>query len=221
MIPIKKSDGTALQVLLDAARGKGKEGDANVYRSGPVYEQLKQDFHEKCYLCEDKEMTSIQIEHFEPHQNDLGKKFAWSNLFYACGHCNHNKGTSFWPLLNCTDPADLIWESLEIRFTPFPKTEIDICLTAACPKPVEGANTLKLLKRALAGEGASAMQKDQAKNLRKKMLRAHTELSKYIAVKNLPAIQKAIADDAPFAGMLRWYLKHEHPALLDEAMQNF
>jgi hypothetical protein len=32
--------------------------------------------------------------------------------------------------------------------------------------------------------------------------------------------QKAIADDAPFAGMLRWYLKHEHPALWDEVMQS-
>lgn len=218
MIFVKKSDGTALQILLDAARGKGKNGDANVYRSGPVYEQLKQDFHEKCYLCEDDEITSIQIEHFEPHKGDLGKKFAWNNLFYACGHCNHNKGASFWPLLNCTDPADLVWESLEIRFTPFPKPKLNIDLTSDCPKPVEGANTLKLLKRALTGEGASTMQKEQAQNLRKKMLRTYTELSKCIANKDLSGIKRCIADDAAFAGIWRWHLKTAHPALFDQMM---
>lgn len=219
MIPIKKSDGTALQILLDAARGRGKEGDANVYRSGPVYEQLKQDFHEKCYLCEDSEATSIQIEHFDPHKGDLAKKFAWHNLFYACGHCNNSKGAAFSPLLNCTEPTDLVWESVEIHLiTLFPKAEINIQLTAACPKPIEGENTCRLLRKALAGEKATAIQIDQVKKLHKKMQRAHTELSKCVANKDLFGIKKLIADDAPFAGMLRWHLKRDHPTWFDQVM---
>lgn len=218
MIFVKKSDGTALQILLNAARSKGKEGDANVYRSGPVYEQLKQDFHEKCYLCEDSEATSIQIEHFDPHKGDLAKKFAWHNLFYACGHCNNSKGGAFWPLLNCTEPTDLVWESVEIRLTLFPKVEVNIQLTAACPKPIEGENTCRLLRRVLAGENATAIQTDQVKKLQKKMLRAHTELSRCIANKDWSSIKKLIADDAAFAGMWRWHLKTAHPALFDQVM---
>jgi hypothetical protein len=53
------------------------------------------------------------------------------------------------------------------------------------------------------------------------MLRAYSDLNLHIRSNNRPAIQKAIADDAPFAGMLRWYLKREHPTVLDEAMKNF
>ena len=212
MIHIKKSDGAALQPLLDAAKTKDNE---TVYRDEPVYLQIEKDFHEKCYLCEDNEVTSINIDHFEPHRNDLAKKYDWKNLFYSCGHCNNIKG-AVWPLLNCTDAADQVWESIEIRFTTFPKTEVEILINPACPKPREAENTRLILEKTLAGKGKKAMQITQAKNLRNKMLRAHTELSKAIEKEDMATINKAVADNAAFAGMLRWYLKNDFPALFNQ-----
>lgn len=215
MIPITKSEGTELQVLLDAARNNS---NANVYRSGPVYEQIKTDFQEKCYLCEDDEQTSIQIEHFEPHKDDLIKKFDWNNLFYSCGHCNGVKGARYWPLLNCTNSADQVWESIEIRFKPFPKPTVEINLRPACSKQPEGENTRRLLEKALAGKDATSMQMDQAAKLRKKMLRVHNEFSIAIENGDVAELRAAVSDAAPFAGMLRWYLKNDYPHLFEQVM---
>lgn len=215
MIYIKKSDGSALQAQLDAAK---TQDNANVYRTGPVYQQIKADFHEKCYLCEDNEITAIQIEHFEPHKNDLAKKYDWNNLFYSCGHCNNTKGAGFWPLLNCTNPDDQVWESIEIHFTPFPRASVEIKLNPACPDPQAGENTRKLLEKALAGTDATPMKIDEAKNLRKKMLRAYTNLSDAIARQDLAAVKAAVSDQAAFAGMLRWYLKTDFPDWFKRAM---
>lgn len=220
MIPFTKSDGTKLQKILDVARGKGSgSGDTNVYRSGPVYEQIKADFYEKCYLCEDDEQTSIHIEHFEPHKDDLIKKFDWNNLFYACGHCNGVKGADFWPLLDCTDSTHQVWESIEIRpLELFPKMIVEINLNPECPKPTEGENTRRLLEKILTGKNATSMQMDQARKLRKKMLRAHTNLSTAIEKKDMVAISAAVSDAAPFAGMLRWHLKNHYPGLFAQVM---
>ena len=215
MIYIQKSDGAELQPLLDAAKNKD---DANVYRAGPVYERIKTDFHSKCYLCEDNEVTSIQIEHFEPHQNDRPKKYAWNNLFYSCGHCNNVKGANFWPLLNCTDAADQVWESIEIHFTPFPKTTVEILVSQTCPKKQEGENTRQLLEKALAGKGTTAMKTDEAAILRQKMLRVYNDLSLAIEKLDMDSIRKAISDNSAFAGMLRWYLKNDFPDLFQQVM---
>lgn len=216
MIPISKSKNAELQTLLNVARDKD---DANVYRSGPVYDQIKADFHEKCYLCEDDEQTSIQIEHFEPHKSDPIKKFDWNNLFYSCGHCNGVKGARFWPLLDCTDSADQVWESIEIRFSPFPKATVEINLNPTCPKQLEGVNTCQLLEKALAGKDATSIQRDQAAKLRKKMLRVHNHFSTAIENGNTEAIRAAVSDAAPFAGMLRWHLKNDYPHLFEQVMQ--
>ena len=213
MIYIKKSDGAKLQPLLEAAKNKD---NANVYRTGAVYEQIKADFHEKCYLCEDNELTSIQIEHFEPHKNDLAKKYDWNNLFYSCGHCNAIKGAGFWPLLNCTDATDQIGEFIEIRFTPFPKPTIDVRLSQACPKKQEGENIRDLLEKILTGKGATSMKIDEAATLRRKMLRTYNQFTGIIVSRDIEAIRAAISDKSAFAGMLCWYLKNDFPQLFEQ-----
>lgn len=38
------------------------------YKQPEVLERLQDDFKNKCYLCEDKDITSINVEHFKPHQ---------------------------------------------------------------------------------------------------------------------------------------------------------
>ncbi len=217
MITIQKSDKPELRSLLDNAKGSDNE---TVYRNGTVYNQIKDDFHGKCYLCEDDEATSIQIEHFNPHKGDKGKKYDWNNLFFSCGHCNNLKGDKFWPLLNCTDFNDAVWDSIEIRFTAFPKAKIEIVGHPSLGKEEKCKNTCKLLQRSLGGENTTPMKKDEAINLRKKMLRVHKNLAVGIVNGDTGAIKSLITDKAPFAGMQRWTLKNEYPHIFKELVVN-
>ena len=66
--------------------------DTKNYRHQVVVEKIKNNFNNKCYLCELKESTSINIEHFILHRVNEELKYKWSNLYFACGHCNGIKG---------------------------------------------------------------------------------------------------------------------------------
>ncbi len=216
MITFLKTENSTLQELLDEAKTKGKEGDANVYRQGDVYEQVKSDFKEKCYLCEDDEATSIQMEHFNPHKGDLHKKYDWNNLFYSCGHCNGLKGAKYWQLLNCTSDDDKVWQSVELKFHDFPKTRVEVIAHPQAGKEVECENTCELLRKTLNGEDTTAMKKDEAKKLRKKMLRVHKELAN--SINSSEKIKELISDEAAFAGMQRWTLKNEYPDIFNQVV---
>ena len=63
------------------------------YREFDVMEQLRHDFHGKCYLCELGDVTDVQVEHLLPHHNRtiIERVFDWNNLFYSCTHCNSVK----------------------------------------------------------------------------------------------------------------------------------
>lgn len=63
------------------------------YSEPDVVMQLKSDFHDKCYICGLNHLQDPQIEHLLPHKNGRfpERKFAWENLFWACGHCNSVK----------------------------------------------------------------------------------------------------------------------------------
>lgn len=51
------------------------------YSEEDVLNELSKIFHDKCYLCEIKDPTSLNVEHFYAHQGDLDKKFDWKNLY--------------------------------------------------------------------------------------------------------------------------------------------
>ena len=63
------------------------------YDKPDVIERLKRDFHNKCYICEMKELQDPNVEHLLPHKNGKypERKFDWENLFWSCGHCNSIK----------------------------------------------------------------------------------------------------------------------------------
>ncbi len=210
MITIEKVADDDMQALLNEAKETNRE---NVYRSGPVYEQIKSDFHGKCYLCEDNEITSIQIEHFEPHKGEIDKKYDWNNLFFSCGHCNNLKGAQFWPLLNCTDPEDDVWESIEIRFTAYPKATVEIIGHPPQGKEQQCENTQKLLNKTLNGINTTSMKKDEAAIIRRKMLRIHNDLAKRIEAGDEDSLKELLSNNAPFTGVQRWTLRNEYPDL--------
>ena len=50
------------------------------YNTPEVNVALYENFYGKCYICENKEATSYQIEHFVPHRGDDELKYNWNNL---------------------------------------------------------------------------------------------------------------------------------------------
>lgn len=88
--------------------------------SGPdVIEQLRRDFHNKCYICELNDLQDPQVEHLLPHKNGRypERKYDWNNLFWVCGHCNDVKNQQKYDegILDCCkeDPEKRIFFRLE------------------------------------------------------------------------------------------------------------
>jgi hypothetical protein len=69
-----------------------------------VVHALRKAFHDKCYICETKEPLSLNVEHFDAHQDDIDKMYDWHNLFLACARCNNFKRHLYNNLIDCTDP---------------------------------------------------------------------------------------------------------------------
>lgn len=85
------------------------------YDSEDVYKQLRDDFHDKCYICETPQPLSINVEHFISHRNNNeDKKFDWNNLYFACGRCNNIKGIRFDGILDCCDETVDVHKSLKL-----------------------------------------------------------------------------------------------------------
>lgn len=106
MVKIERIENEATKQAIESlAREKIKaNGKSN---TDAVVKALQEVFHGKCYLCEDKHSTVWEVEHLIPHGGDVNLKFDWHNLFWACGHCNHIKGSKYKPILDCTKvPVD-------------------------------------------------------------------------------------------------------------------
>lgn len=85
------------------------------YDKQDVIERLKRDFHNKCYICETKELQDPNVEHLLPHKNGKypERKFDWENLFWSCAHCNEIKNNSKYDegILDCCrqDPEKYLY----------------------------------------------------------------------------------------------------------------
>lgn len=95
----RKSTLKAQQAIASLAKEKAKHG---TYNTEEVNNALKEMFHKKCYICENKEPTSYQIEHLIPHRKNEELKFDWNNLFLSCAHCNNTKNDKYEPILDCS-----------------------------------------------------------------------------------------------------------------------
>ncbi len=89
------------------------------YDRQDVIERLKKDFHNKCYICEMKELQDPNVEHLLPHKNGKypERKFNWENLFWACGHCNSMKNNNKYDagIIDCCkqDPEKYLYFCIE------------------------------------------------------------------------------------------------------------
>ncbi len=83
-------------------------------------EQVQEEFFHKCYICENKDLVTIQTEHFNPDEN---LRLDWFNLFYSCGHCNGIKGVKYFEMLKCTDFTTIITDVIRFDINPIPKEQ--------------------------------------------------------------------------------------------------
>lgn len=108
MVKIERTFPAPLSLALEARKASGK------YDKPDVVKQLREDAHDKCYICEMKELQDPVVEHLLPHKDGKypDRKFDWNNLFWACGHCNGVKNQQKYDegIIDCCsqDPEELI-----------------------------------------------------------------------------------------------------------------
>ena len=130
------------------------------YTSGSLYELLKSDFNEKCYIYEDKAAKrGIEIDHRHAHKGDAALKYDWNNLFFACHHCNRLKNACY-NIIDCTQDDPEEYFNLEIK----PEIKMEIIITKIKDAPFVD-ETVRLLERVFNGESRPIMR-DECIDLR-------------------------------------------------------
>ncbi|HEM8180731.1 TPA: hypothetical protein U2M35_002124 [Providencia rettgeri] len=187
------------------------------YDGEDVYEALQECFHYKCYLCETKYLSDINIEHFYPHENDDNLKFSWDNLYYACSRCNNIKSNKFKNLLDCCS-SELVWNKIKLlpSFAPRPK---NLIVEAQFPdsKTVETAELLTEIYN----NDNTMNKKITAKSLRMMVVQTTHKLIKQMEIfhnidstceeKNtaLEKIKIMINKNYPYSAFCRWMIKED------------
>lgn len=108
MVKIERTPTPPASLAIEASKAHGS------YSQSDVIQQLLDDFHHKCYICELRDPPDIQVEHLRPHYNrSISERvFDWDNLFLSCPHCNHVKASVKYDdkVLDCckADPEQLL-----------------------------------------------------------------------------------------------------------------
>lgn len=184
------------------------------YNQEDVLEQLYIDFKNKCYLCESKGIESINIEHFAPHKKiNKIRKFNWSNLFWACSHCNKIKSDKE-DFLNCIVKDENI--DIKIKYLLNDDLIENKVVIEAIDTDVKTQNTTKLLREIY--NGSTTQNKFQAREKRNKL---YDELSdftslllKYIRTEDtlkkedlLVNIKRELSNESQFTAFKRWIIR--------------
>jgi uncharacterized protein (TIGR02646 family) len=221
MINVVKSQPAPLCLSEEA---KKKSGD---YKCGDVVPRIKIDFHNKCYICETKRPTSINVEHFKPHRGDKALRYDWNNLFYACVHCNNTKlaKPEYDDILDCTDSNIKIVDLIEHRFNPLKPDAPDfVALTSTSTV----LNTVALLEEVY--EGKTPLKKIEAENIIEQLTNEMNNFvhfaTGYLKSDDSPQQKRDFYDliiakihpETAFAGFKIWVIK-SHPKLMNEFSQ--
>lgn len=208
----KNTEKTALAI---ASLKKKKIQSSRTCNTPEVVEALMETFHQKCYLCESKSFGKYEVEHLIPHGGDKDLKFDWNNLFLACGHCNHIKGNSFNPILDCTKvEVDEIISFRKIGYFGIAES-LQFEPVSNFPNNKEIQMTCNLLQRIHYGK--TPQEKVSAKMLRHCIRQELTDFKNYIRdylestgenKKDLfITICNQLKSNAPFAAFKRWIVR--------------
>ena len=139
---------------------KAEAGNSS-YNTLEVNSALREMFHNKCYICENKQVTSYNIEHLYPHRNNKGLKYDWNNLFLSCAHCNNTKLGKYEPILDCT--KEDIEAIIAFRKKGYFGTEEELVFESRDSRE-EVQNTIKLLQ--MVYYGSTPQKRMEARVLR-------------------------------------------------------
>lgn len=198
--------GLAIQSLADA---KSKNAS---YNTPEVNAALVEMFHKKCYICENKIITSYQIEHLIPHRKDNELKYDWNNLFLSCAHCNNTKLGKYDPILDCT--KENIDAVIAFRKEGYFGCDETLTFEALDERP-ETKNTVSLLNAVYYGN--TPQKKMEAtilrRNLRKDLSEFKEKVREYKEAEGEDKedlemlIKKELKNSSAFTAFKRWLIK--------------
>jgi len=169
MLYFEKSQPTPECLAIEKQKASGD------YKCGSVLNRLKEDFKNKCYICEKLEPSSINVEHFKPHKENKDLKFSWENLFWSCSHCNNTKLANFDNILDCTNINDRVEERLKYFLKPFPREKIVI---EALDDDESTLMTKALVEKVFNGE--TKLKTIESANIRDEILKEIRDFQTYL-----------------------------------------
>lgn len=210
MVNFIKSQPAPTSLAIEKIKKKGR------YNEQDVLKRIKKDFHNKCYVCEQKKPSSINVEHFKAHRGDIDLKFDWNNLFFACRYCNKIKGAKsiFDNILDCTNESHDVMNWISYKMKNFPYEPV---LIEAQTDGVLISNTVELLNQVY--RGTTPQSEMEAENLRdlifQEVARFRQSLIHYyddttdIEVKELAFdnIKRSLKVQASFTAFKYWIIK--------------
>lgn len=146
------------------------------YNTENVNLALKEVFYGKCYICENKEATSYQIEHLVPHRGDKQLKYSWENLFWVCAHCNNTKLGKYDPILDCT--KDAVEKLIAFRKKGYFGSEEKLEFTPVAEETETVKNTISLLQDVY--YGTTTQKKMEARIIRRTLRKDLSKFKEYV-----------------------------------------
>ena len=211
MIRIERKNTPKAQLAIADLQKAYKSG--GTYNTDNVNAALKEMFHGKCYICENKAITSYQIEHLIPHRENKELKYDWENLFWSCAHCNNIKLAKYEPILDCT--KENVERLIAFRKKGYFGTDETLEFVSLVEDSEAVKNTVSLLKDAY--YGTTPQKKIEARIIRKTLRKELAEFKEYVREYQEAEdeeekedaeilIRKELKDSSAFTAFKRWLI---------------
>ena len=210
MVKIERTDSPEARAAVESL-GKEKVRPSGTYRTEEVNKALGLMFAHKCYLCEQKGLSDLQIGHLIPHRQNRDLMFDWNNLFLSCAHCNNIKNDKYTPILDCTR-TDVDKKIAFHRYRELFEDRLDI---VALDDSLETKNTADLMNEVY--YGTTPQKKAEAKIIRERLSKELDEFQDCVKSYNLAdgedkkdcelSIMMKLKWNAPFAAFKRWMIR--------------
>ncbi len=156
---------------------KEKAKQSGTYNIPEVVEALKDEFHNKCYICEQKNITNLNIEHFKPHKGiNRDLMFDWDNLYFACGHCNNIKLSKYDNILDPGNQYDDVESLIRYEMPILQKRSVVKITGVSNDEKVN--NTVELLNNVY--NGNTCIKTIEAVNIKKDLVNELLEFTMWL-----------------------------------------
>lgn len=190
--------------------------NAERYNTKEVVEILEPMFLGKCYLCEQDELSDPEIEHFDPHEGDVTKKYDWNNLYYSCGRCNSIKSNIHRNLLDCCDPNVDVFREIQCLLPSTPDSLVAV-VALNRPDDEKTKNTVRLIERCY-NEKNTPLRGITRSVLMEKLFEHYTDFLTYrLTIRDkrstdderqyaIDRMKSMLSDRFPFAVFWKWHV---------------